>query len=114
MELPAPIDGGSWHYQYSDGTIESAFSQGQEWDSTYVGRVTPFHRGPYTPGTTERGLVEEFIPSSRDGDLVFLNWDREIVARLEVPAESVNEGDETIQQIYSIARDFDGEIALRR
>lgn len=112
VQLPAPIEGGGWHYIAPDGAIDSAMSLTQGLSLTYVGRVDPWHSGPFTSGTTEGGLVEEFVTAEHGGQLAHLNANGDVEATLVVPAETVNGDSEVLQEILTIADDFGGDIVL--
>lgn len=112
VQLPAPIDGGGWHYVNADNEMTSLYNLMQDWSSTWGGRVQHMYSGPFTPGVTESNLLEEVIVPERGGQLVHVDGVGMIEAYLEVPDESVNDGNPAIDEVYEIAdTDWNGEVA---
>lgn len=112
VQLPAPIDGGGWHYVTADNEMDSLYNLLQDWSSTWGGRVQHMYSGPFTPGVTESNLLEEVIVPERGGQLAHVDGVGMIEAYLEVPDESMNDGNPAIEEVYEIAdTDWNGEVA---
>ncbi|MCH8571512.1 hypothetical protein LSI54_09125 [Nesterenkonia sp. AY15] len=112
VQLPAPIDGGGWHYVTADGEMQSLYNLIGNWSNTWGGYVQHMYSGPFTPGVTESNLIEEMVLPERGGQLVHVDGTGMIEAYLEVPDESANGDNPAIDEVYEIAdADWGGEVA---
>lgn len=111
VQLPAPIDGGGWHYVTADNEMQSLYTLMQDWSGTWEGRVQHMYSGPFTPGVVESNLLREVVLPERGGQLAHVDGVGMIEAYLEVPDESMNDGNPAIDQVYEIAdADWNGEV----